>query len=33
MEINDNAFSDCFCLRNVAFLPHAIIGDAIFIDK
>jgi len=32
-EIEDGAFGNCFCLRNVAFPPNAILfGDYIFID-
>jgi hypothetical protein len=30
-EINDGAFSYCYCLRNVAFPPDAVFGDEIFI--
>jgi hypothetical protein len=28
--INDGAFCNCYCLRNVAFRPYAVIGDNIF---
>jgi hypothetical protein len=30
MEIRNNVFCDCYCLRNVAFPPNAVIGDFIF---
>jgi len=32
-EIDDFAFSDCFCLRNVAFPPDAVIGYKIFLER
>ena len=31
-EIGSFAFNYCYYLRNVAFLPNAVIGDYIFID-
>jgi len=32
-RINDGAFCNCFCLRNVAIPPNAVFGDDIFIDE
>jgi hypothetical protein len=32
-EIGDYAFSDCFCLRNVAFPTDAVIGYKIFLEQ
>jgi hypothetical protein len=29
-EIEHDAFSNCYCLRNVAFPPDAVIGDTVF---
>ena len=33
IEIDDFAFSDCFCLRNVAFPPDAVMGYKIFLER
>ena len=30
-EINEGAFNSCYCLRNIAFPPNAVIDNAIFI--
>jgi hypothetical protein len=32
-EIGSKAFSFCFCLRNVAFPPNAVVGDDVFIHR
>ena len=32
-RINDGAFCNCFCLRNVAFPPDAVIGDNILFES
>ena len=32
-EIGNGAFARCLCLRNVAFPPNTVFGDAIFIDE
>jgi hypothetical protein len=32
-EIRSNAFSHCFCLRNVAIPPNAVVPDDIFINR
>ena len=33
IEIENYAFSNCYCLRNVAFPPNAVIDNNIFIEE